>query len=479
MKLTKVIFKDSFAYGFIRYLSLIAAIMLTPIYTRTLSKESYGLMELFNSWNTMALAILPLGMTTAILKYYPDFKDNRTHLKKVLGTIFFSLLLIGFFYFIVSFLIADLYLKHYIGEDSHLIRIVYWQSVLIVSITLLNEYSLNVLRSEFKKGRFVIVSLVNFAILTILGYYFVYWQRSDFEGFYRASLIAIIIATVPALFFVREKISFVFNWKLIKMVLKFSIHFVSVFLLFHISNLIDRYLINEFIDLESVGNYSIANRIASMSNIIFSSFVMAWYPFAMSIQKSAHLYRIYASVHKTFVLVSLFIITSVWLFKGELLYVFAPTYYEAMVLIVVLLASSVIMSASHVYTLGLHYTNNTAYLSRGAILSVTVHVIASLIFVNEWGVYGIAIGALLGSIVWTVVLTYYSQKMFYIPHKKKYFVIFFSGLFVLMLCDLFWKPRIKFEWNLIIFKIGLLILIGLLIFRVVYRQLKNTPEVNV
>ena len=134
-----------------------------------------------------------------------------------------------------------------------MVNIVYWQSVFVVIFSIFLSFSLNTLRAEFKKWKYVIASVTNFLILSILGFVFVYFYNSDFEGFYRASVIAGFVASLTGLIFIKTNIKLTFNLKILKKIFSFSIHFVSVFILFQLNTLIDRYLINEFIDLNCRG----------------------------------------------------------------------------------------------------------------------------------------------------------------------------------------------------------------------------------
>ena len=76
MQLRKVFFNDTLVYGVTGYLGLVASFFLTPFYTRILTKEDYGLLDLFNVWNSFFALVLPLGLFTAILRLYKDFKNK-------------------------------------------------------------------------------------------------------------------------------------------------------------------------------------------------------------------------------------------------------------------------------------------------------------------------------------------------------------------------------------------------------------------
>lgn len=474
MKLSQIIFKDSIAYGAVRYLSILSAIILTPIYTRLISMESYGAMEIFNTWNAVIIGCLPLGLLTALQKYYPENKNDKTSLKSMLGTILLSLIVLNLFYVLISLIIKDYFESLFFSEVTPLFNIVYWQSIGIIFLSIIDEYNTNILRSEFKRNNYLTVSILRFLILTLLGFYFVYYTGSDYEGFYRASLIAVSISVLLGLYYNTKYISLSFNTSLFKQIIKFSIHFVSVFVLFQVNNLIDRFLINHFIDIKAVGVYSIGFRIATMANIIYSSFTLAWYPYAMSLKNSEHLQTIFNIVHKIFIIISILIISIVWLYRAELIYIFAPDYHDSYYIILILLVSNIITSGAFIYSLGLHYTNKTKYLSYAAFFSVLINFVVSIITVNFWGINGIAIGTLLGSIVWVFYQYYHAQKNFYIDFDNRYYLFFFLFILFYFTLDLFFYSK-QFVLLYFVFKSAITFLCIFIAFVLVKNKLKDSP----
>ena len=169
MKCGTTLIKDSIVYGSFKDLSILSALILTPIYTRIISKESYGLMELFNTWNNLVIAILPLGIVTTVIKFYPEYKSNKNALQSIVGNMFSALIILSLLYIVLSFLIKEHFIEHFIGVDSKIVNIVYWQSVLVVIFSIFSSFNLNILRAEFK-GKYVAVSVTNFLILSILGF---------------------------------------------------------------------------------------------------------------------------------------------------------------------------------------------------------------------------------------------------------------------------------------------------------------------
>ena len=198
----------------------------------------------------------------------------------------------------------------------------------------------------------------------------------------------------------------------------------------------------------------------------------------MSLKNNENLNVVFNSVHKVFILISSLMISVVWLFRPEILLIFAPDYAEAIKLILILFAANIISYSTFIYSLGLHFANKTKYLSYGAFYSVISNIIISISTVKIIGVYGIAIGTLVSSIIWAGYLFRCSQKKFKISYENKYFVGFIVFLSAILITDIFWKQNLVFNINQLIIKSIFIILASIICLKFVLKILKNTPEIN-
>lgn len=413
----KSLLKDTVVYGISKYLGVFAAIFLMPIYTRLLTKGDYGVMEIINSWNNFIIMLIPLGLTSSIIRFYADIKDNQTERKEYLGTINITLIIISVLYTIIMIVAKPFFIPFF--DQFEGMHEIYYHSIFIAVATIFIGHFLTLLQVQFKKVNYLLVSVINLFILVILGFVFVYSFQMGVVGFFRASSIANLITLTFCFWFTRSDFSILFVNKTFKKILKYSIHILSVGILFSLVNLLDRYIIAEFGNIQEVGLYSIGVRISGIMGLAVASFSLAWFPIAMNMKDEENAKNTYSRVHDFYFIVSTILLVSLFLFRKELIVIFAPDYMEAYNVIGILGAQLIINGTIYFYSLGIHINKKTKYISYSGIVSILINVVLSILLVRNYGINGVAIGTLVGSIVWVIIQFFYSQKELHIPFKFK------------------------------------------------------------
>ncbi len=456
MSFRKQLLGETFIYGISRYASLFAALFLTPIYTRLLSKADYGVMDIFNRWNAFAISILPLGLFTAYLRFYPDAKkESQSAVNLLNGTILMTIFGACIAYGLLMTLILPLFYAGFVDETFPGIDRIYWMSIVIVFGQLYFQYHLQSFRVNFQKYSYAILSLVNFLILTILGFYFVYFKDLNIIGFFYASVISVIASSLIASYMNRNILSLQFDLKEAKKLLRYSIHFLSVFFLFQITDLVDRYLIKNVISIEDVGIYSIGSRIAGVLQIGLGAFATAWMPHALGLKDDPSANRIFSQGWTAYMLIGTFVVSGIILFRPELLLFFAPDYAESSFVIVLLCLFNFIMGMAYTFSLGIQLSKRTAVISKIGIVVIGVKVILSVLLVGPYGINGIAMASLIESFCWIGVQHYFSQK--YFPLKYPYIVLVISTLLLVsvILFSEYMSPSLQSLPFRMLFSIGL------------------------
>lgn len=450
-----------------KYISVFAAIFLMPIYTRTLTKVDYGVMDIFNSWNGFIIMILPLGLITTIFRYYHDFNRNEKKKKVYLGTIFISLIILCLLYAAITFLLRERFVL--IIEHKQINEILN-HSIFIVCGTTILSYYLTIAQSKYDKFKYLLISLIQIILLISLGFVFVYHYKMGVTGFFRASSIGIGSALLISTIFYHNELSLSFSSSILKRLLKYSIHILSVGLLFSATNLLDRYLLLKYGDLEDVGIYSVGMRISSIIGFAVSSFAIAWFPRAMQIKDDENKNETYQRIHNFFMLVAFLSVIAITLMRSEIINIVAPDYDEAYQIIAILSLFSIVNGFIYFYSLGIHIKEKTKFLTIAAIISIGVNIITSIVLLKWIGINGVAWGTLIGGFVWVTIQYYYSHKIMPIKFNLYYpvfgFILFaftflFSHYFDLIGLSLVWAFLIK----------SLLLL--LILITIIWKQNKN------
>jgi O-antigen/teichoic acid export membrane protein len=404
---------DSVVYGAVRYLNVASGILLTPIYTRLLTKNDYGVIDVFVTWNAFAAMVITLGLPTALLRFYADVKDDPTRRRETIGTIQGLMLVAALGYGLVILPFGDMFLSAFNTPTAP--PEVFYESIVLVVLTSFFTLVQSLHQAALRKYSFAAISVLNFAIATVLGAILVYAFEQGVLGFFRASVVALAVSCVASLFTTREVFAITLKPRACRRLLSYSLPFVGVFFLFQSSNVVDRLVITRFLSLEAAGTFAVANKVAGVLSLAISSFSLAWFPYAMQIKDTASARQVYARMFSYYSAGATVLVTAIAMFRTEIINLFAPGYSEAYNTIAVLCLYNIVAGSVYVLTLGLHITEHTRYIVGPGILSVVVNALTSIALVRTIGLEGIAYGSLLGSIVWVVPQVRKAQALYPIP----------------------------------------------------------------
>lgn len=419
----KNLMKDGLIYGITRYVGVIAAIFLTPIYTRIIPRHDYGIMDIFNVWITLFSLLIPMGLIQALPRLWMDSRNDKVSLKNIIGN--FNLLIIAFslVFLLLTYSLKSTFEKNVLHSTAF--GHIYYLTIFIAVIQVIYNQQLAIFRQVFKRRKFVAVSLLNLFLLTVLGFTLVYHIELGIQGFFYASIISLLITVSAALVLNREYLCLRFDKSLLRSMLSYSTPLLYVAAFFSLSDLTDRFIINSYLGTEEVGLYSVAARIASIPLFFTTAFATAWFPRIFNINDVEERNSLLIKTHNIAILFFGSVFMAVVLFKSELIRFFAPDYTDAFQLVILLSLSYIINGVGPIYAVGIHLLKSTGDLLKGALISVVVNVFFSILLLKFYGIEGVAMGTLFGALLWTILRYFYGQKKLKIQFD-------FNDLYVLL-----------------------------------------------
>jgi O-antigen/teichoic acid export membrane protein len=411
---------DSVVYGFVRYLAVLSGIILTPIYTRLLTKEDYGTIEICVTWMTLSSMVIPLGLPTALQRFYPDVVGDALSMRKVIGTIHVIVLATASAYAILLSPFPEAFLRVFSATAAP--REVFYLSIVAAVLTSYLSILLSLHQAAGRKYHFAWLSLLNFAVSTLLGFGLVYWLGQGVTGFFRASIIGLVLTLGVGLFVTKEAVAIGFDPAVARRLLTYSLPVVWVFLLFQGSIMLDRFFITRFLSLSEAGVFSVANKIAGVLSLAISAITMAWFPYAMGAQKTPEAKVLYAKAFSLYVAGSAILVSVICLFRADVIRLVAPGYTASYGPIAVLCFYYAAMGSVYFLTVGLHISEQTKHIASAGLASVAVNVVASVVLVQVIGLEGIAYGSLLGAVVWIIPQLRKAQTLYRIQFSYQFCV---------------------------------------------------------
>lgn len=264
----KKVLINSVIYSFGGILQKCFSFFLLPLYTSYLTTNDYGITSIATTFITTMGYIVAFSLFSSIMRFYVDFKNDETLLKRFYGTISCFVFISGIFY-IVVFTIFQEFISKYIfsGLDFYPLIIVCLIALLFYCQQLIYD---NILKSQQKALKSSICSLVFFFVSVLLNIVFVVIYKLGALGTLLASLIAYLIYTMYFWFDMlrHNEICICLDFKLLKEALKYSIPIMPHNLSTTIALLFSKIFIGGKDSLGSLGIYTVASQFGGIADTI-------------------------------------------------------------------------------------------------------------------------------------------------------------------------------------------------------------------
>lgn len=396
--------KVVFWFTVVGFLAKGISVITTPIFTRVLSTDEYGLFSVFSSYNTVFMCIATLNLhLTAV---YNAFTKHPEEKDKVVST-FQSLTLC------ISIGISALAIMYseFLSNLMDLPRIIV--IVMFIGFIFAEPYQLWLVhkRYKFDYKKPVIVS-ITISILTPIISILCILLGSGNKGIIRIISFVIVNTIIPGsvFFYINYKHSRTFYSKnLWRYAISFAVPLIPHYLSETLLNQTDKIMINSFFGSSEAGIYNIAFTAASFVQILTTAINSAYIPWQF--QKIHD--KDYKKLAKTsyMVLIGLFIVISlIILFAPEIVHILAGSNYMGAVSLIPTLAASVFFN--YMYQLFARiemYCEKKAYTVFATMTATILNIVLNYIFMPTHG-YTFAGYSTLIAHIWFVAIHYICYK---------------------------------------------------------------------
>ena len=423
----KKIISHASIYMFGDILRRSVSLIMLPIYTRFLTPEDYGVVELLSMIIDFASIIFGAQVGQAIFRYYCTARSEEEKKSIISSSLFLSgcMNMIGATFVI---LFSDQLATAIFSDTS------YSAFVTLFAITMLLEpfmlIPLTQIRAEQKPWLFLIFSLMKLAIQLSLNIYFVVIQEMHVEGVIYSAIISSSIMSVILVIYSISKTGISIKIESCRKLFSFSLPLKlaslgSFYLAFG-----DRYFLNMFTDLSQVGIYSLGYKFGFIYLILtWDPFQKMWDSEKYTIYKKGNAIETYQNV---FLYLSSFLIFTglcISLFTKDLLKIMSdPAFLSAHEIVPIVILAYLIQALTKYCSFGSLIKNKTIQIAQGEILGVIAITIAYFTLIPRYGIHGAAWATVIGFAVrffWTNKKgrENYDMKL---PWKKVWLTLFLA-----------------------------------------------------
>lgn len=365
---------------------------------RYLGPSNYGILNYGASFIAFFSVICSLGLENVIIKYFVDYPKKH-------NIILFSAITIRFVTSIISVLVIYLIVSitHY--DEKLVIAVITLQSLALLfnSLDTIDYWfqsrlmSMYVVIAKSIARLFVSIWKINLLI-----------SGASLQFFALSSAIEAMILGVILLviYFKKNSIHLSFSGNYSKELLLNSYHFILSGLLVTLFTQMDRIMLGNLIDQESVGVYSVASTIATLWYFVPLAVINSARPIILkkkqvSISKyQEKLKQLYAFIFWLGLLVSLFIT----LFSNLIIKtLYGQQYIEAAAPLAILIWASVFSLLGTARNIWIVSEGVNKYTKYYFLIGMLVNFVLNYIFINCFGVVGSAVATLIAQITTTII----------------------------------------------------------------------------
>lgn len=390
------------------YIALVIGFFSTPIITRMLSPEQYGISSMYLLVVNILMLFAVLGLDQGFVRYfYEESQENKGLLLKNCLKIPIAMLIIisGF---IIMFRVK---ISRFIFLENNYQMIILL--IIMLLFTLLNRYSFLTVRMNQKAKLFsifqILTQLFNFIFIILL--FKVYGD--NYKTIVIGTTITTILLTIFSIFSERKIWSF--KGKNIKTteteLLKYSLPFTITMALTWIFQSSDKVAIKIFSNVEELGLYAAAFKIVALLNIVQTGFTTFWVPVAYErYTKNSKDLEFFEKIHGYISLVMFGMALVVLMSKDLIILLLGEKFRVASSIMPCLVLMPIMYTISETTVLGINFKKKTKYHMKISVVVAILNILGNLLLVPYLGAKGAAISTGLVYIVFFSLRTYFSLK---------------------------------------------------------------------
>jgi O-antigen/teichoic acid export membrane protein len=412
--------RQTLAYGLSGLIGPITGLITLPIFARVFTRGQYGLIELGMVTTTAAVAITDAGLTAAALRGFYDYQTNEEKdRRRVLMTGFAATTTLAVVMASVMIAFRDDIARWLFGRpDQGTLIAVIAGSVIALTTW---RYACEVMRIRLMAFNYLATTLTAAILTTAIGVGGVLILDWRVDGVFVAAVIGNSVAAGIALAMVRRSLAGRFSPRELRRMLAYGLPLVPAALAAWALALIDRIILSRLGSLSEVGQYAIANRLASLLMIGLSAFLFALTPFLLSTYsqhaEQEKVARGRTLTYLTFILGFAALVLT--LFAKELIDVLAPRFNDAYKVVGPLMLGAIGYGIVSLLTTGFAIARKTG---RQALLTLTaagLNIGLNFALIPPLGILGAGLATALG--YGFLAMAYYlvSQRAYPTPYEPR------------------------------------------------------------
>lgn len=398
-----------YAFGVI--LDRAVSFVMLPIYTRFLTPEDYGVLELLALTVDLISIVCGMGLLHGLFKFYYQYEDSRER-HEVVSTIF--MLIIGSYALTCG--IGGLFSA---PISTLVFGVPDWR--LAVFVTFVNLFlsfliyvPLAFLQARQRPVLFVVVSLVKLLLQLGLNIVFVVVLGMKVMGVLTSTLLASLVVGGALTIYTFRQVGWTFSRSKAKVFFRFGYPFILMSFATFITTFSDRYFLNYFRDVTTVGLYALSYKFGFLLMMFpVRPIFNIWMPQRFELVKKPDYEALVNRFLSWFVIVTLGAALLIAVTVRDVLRIMAaPDFWEAFRIVPVIVLAYFFQACTDFFNFGIHYSGKTKHMAYGSWLAAIVIILLSFVLIPIAGGAGAAWATLIAFFVRLAYVYVASQRLY-------------------------------------------------------------------
>lgn len=429
--------KSFFAFGLATSLEKLIAYFLLPLYTDVFSVTEYGYIDLIQVTIIIITTFSVLQFETSLQRYYYVYKG---YVKAVfISTVFNTILLCSVVTTAIALGTFGLYKNLLFGTYNADLPF----QIACLQIPFSNIIMLLLLVARFEKRSLLFsLSVISKITLTVgLTYLFIVYYEWGIKGVFGAQLLSNILIAVLLWYKNRDKVRMLFSQRIFYKMWKYAYPQIPARFGSVLSANLNRYLMIGYLSVAAIGIYSLALKIASVMQLVYTAFILAWTPFIFKQIKEANHRIVLGESLSLIACPVLFAVICISLFSQELVGLVSRSeeYQDSIHLVGGLALYFSFFIFKEIVDIGPRFKERTIYISVNYLFSLIINIILLLLLIRYWGEKGVVISMICTNIILFVSSWYFSNRLYPINFRLMRFSFFVIPAFCLILLTMYYK----------------------------------------
>jgi len=412
--MVRAFLRDGVVYTIPSVVSRGIGILLVPVYTRVLTVEDYGSLDLLTTFGALVALTIPLEISQGLARYYAGETDENRRRQYASTALWFTV--VAYSLFAVAALAFDGELAPLVmGRDG--LETEFRLGVLSTFLGGIVYLLQNQFRWELRSRDYATSNIASLIATAGFAVVLAYWLRLGLVGLLLGLSAGSAVGIAHGMWRLRGTFRLMFSAGCLREMLGYAAPLVPSGALVFVTIYVDRLMISHFLSVTEVGLYGIGFRVATIASLVMVGFQGALTPLVFKFHKDPTTPSQLARIFRIFVAAALLVIVGVGLSAKEILTVLVPPEYYGGASVAKFLLPALLLSQMYIFAPGISIAGRTHFILAISFFGALSHIALNWLLIPILGIHGASLARLLGFLLMFAAHMALSQRFYAVPHE--------------------------------------------------------------